>query len=374
MKIAIDINGIFGTSGLSQHVKLLVKNLATIDRENEYLLYAHFWKNRPITGIELRLPDNFKFIHQKFPETLTLLSDFKLNMGMMEKFLSGRGGEIYHGTGNMAPKFKKIKTVLTIHHYYPVEGPLTPADLNWREKFYFRCTDYSIPVADFIITDSASTKSEIMRRFNLKETSVSVIYPGEPDPAYRPLEKKESGKYILFVGPINERKNLGGLLKAFSILVRKGIQHRLVITGTGKETYINLIKKLCSELKIQDRIVFTGKISPQEMVHFYNNAEFLVYPSLYEGFGYPPLEAMACGCPVAASNATSIPEIVGDAAVLFDPYNAEEMARVIENLSRDSDLRQELIKKSFEQVKKFSWEKTAKETLQVYKRVYKNEI
>ncbi|MBI4655128.1 MAG: glycosyltransferase family 4 protein, partial [Elusimicrobia bacterium] len=96
----------------------------------------------------------------------------------------------------------------------------------------------------------------------------------------------------------------------------------------------------------------------------------LVYPSLYEGFGYPPLEAMACGCPVTASNATSIPEIVGDAGILFDPYNTEEMAQAIEKVLKNPDLRQELVRKGFEQVKKFSWEKTARQTLEVYKKVY----
>ncbi|MEW6041429.1 MAG: glycosyltransferase family 1 protein, partial [Elusimicrobiota bacterium] len=173
-----------------------------------------------------------------------------------------------------------------------------------------------------------------------------------------------------FVGPLNERKNIPGLLKAFSILAKKGIQYRLVITGTGKETYINLIKKLCMGLNIQDKVSWTGKIPSDAMVYFYNNAELLVYPSLYEGFGYPPLEAMACGCPIVASNTTSIPEVVGNAGILFNPHDTEEMAQAIEKVLKDTDLRQDLIKKGFEQVKNFSWAKTAKETLEVYKKVY----
>lgn len=369
MNIAIDINGIFGTSGLSKHIKRFIGNLANIDRENHYFLYLHSWKNCPITDIKLHMSDNFKFLYQKFPETLALLSDFKFNIGIMEKFLSKHGIQIYHGIGNISPKFKNIKSVLTIHHYCPMEGSLTPTDWNWREKFYFQCTDYSVKYADFIITVSAHTKLEIVKRFNLKENLVSVIYPGEPEPAYRVLEKKESGKYILFVGPINERKNLPRLLKAFSILTNKGIQSHLVIIGNGKDTYIDLIKKLCIEFKIQDKISFMGKIPLDTMVYFYNNADLLVYPSLYEGFGHPPLEAMSCGCPVVASNTTSIPEVVGNAGILFDPYNPEEMAQAIERVLKDSDLRQELIKKGFEQVKKFSWEKTARETLEVYKKV-----
>ncbi|MEW6041992.1 MAG: glycosyltransferase, partial [Elusimicrobiota bacterium] len=202
MKIAVDINGIFGTSGIAQYVKLFVKNLAAIDRENEYFLYTHFWtKKSQIKTIETPESKNFRFVHFNLPETALLLADFKFNQAITEKFLLKYGIEICHGTGNIVPKFTNIKSVLTMHHYYPVEGPLTPADLNWQEKFYFRCTDYSIPHADFIITDSANTKSEIMRRFNIRETLLEVIYPGEPDPAYRPLAKKESGKYILFVGP-----------------------------------------------------------------------------------------------------------------------------------------------------------------------------
>ena len=154
------------------------------------------------------------------------------------------------------------------------------------------------------------------------------------------------------------------------MLKRKGVKHKLVVTGGGVKDYIMKVRTMCVELGLGSEVVFTGSVAKEELVYLYNLADLFVYPSLYEGFGYPPLEAMACGCPVVASNVTSIPEVVGEAAVLIDPYDVEGMANAIGRVLLDEQLRAELIKKGFKQVKKFSWEKTAKETLEVYKKVY----
>jgi len=177
-------------------------------------------------------------------------------------------------------------------------------------------------------------------------------------------------KIILAVGPLGARKNHDRLIDAYSILpkhIREDYQ--LILTGEKKGTYNNLLKKT-SKTCLADDIVFTGFIPEKEMPMVINAASLFVFPSLYEGFGIPLLEAMACGTPILASNVSSIPEVVGSAALLFDPYNINEMASVIDRVLTDKDLRQKLIQRGFEQIKKYSWKNTAKEILGVFEEVY----
>jgi len=374
MRIAIDINGIFERgSGLGRYIKSLVKILSSIDAENEYFLYLHYF-NMPKNLEQLRcsLPDNFKVICKKIPETISLISEHIFGLQLTDFLLRGYKIDIFHGPANLIPIFKDVRTILTVHHYLPAWHPLYPKALSWRENLYFRLTDDSIKKADFIITDSESTKNDIMKTFNIDMNKVLSIYPGEPDPIFKPMDFTCIGipKYILFSGPINERKNLPNLLRAFKIVKKKFQDYKLVITGGGKMEYIATIKDFAKNLGLENEVIFMGTVDDVKMAELYNSAALLVYPSLYEGFGYPPLEAMSCGCPVVASNVTSIPEIVGDAAILFDPCNIEEMAQAMERVLKDSNLRKVLVERGFEQVKKFSWEKTARETIEVYRKVY----
>jgi glycosyltransferase involved in cell wall biosynthesis len=160
----------------------------------------------------------------------------------------------------------------------------------------------------------------------------------------------------------------GGLLATFSC--SGGIDAALFLTGRCAGTYSARIRNRIAELSLQDAVIFAGFISKEDLLQAYNAASLLVYPSLYEGYGYPPLEAMACGCPVAASNVTSIPEICGDAALYFDPCDTAAMARAMESILTDASLRERCVAKGFEQVRKFSWETTARQTLAAYQHVY----
>jgi glycosyltransferase involved in cell wall biosynthesis len=207
MRIAIDISGIFAKSGLGNYIRLLIENLAKVGKENEYFLYTCFWRNfgQKIKELELPQQENFHLLSVRLPETAILFEEHVLELNLIERMLVKHKINVFHGPGNIIPNLKQIKSVLTIHHYYP------------SKKFYFKCTDFSIHKADHIIAISENTKKDLIREFNMDENRITVIYEGGPDKIYcqhndidQEVIKKYNlpQKYILFVGPINERKNL----------------------------------------------------------------------------------------------------------------------------------------------------------------------
>lgn len=378
MRIAIDINGLFGTqTGASHYLRQLPKYLATIDKENEYFLYACFWRNfkEKIKNVNIPNQENFHSLFKRYPESVIRLAELKFGMNIQERAFLTKQLDVFHGTCNTLPELKKTKSVLTIQHF---GGPMHKTN-RWEQFYFHTLTEYSVRRADHIIVVAENTKNDLID-FGIPEDKITVIYYGEADSVYRCLDSPDEWilkkynlpeNFILFVGPLVLRKNFERLLRAYKIFKhRSNLDCRLVAAGKYDDDYFLSIKKLCSELELAKDVIFTNILPKEELVYFYNKASLFVYPSLWEGGGCPPLEAMACGCPVASSNMAAIREIVGDAGILFDPYNIEEMANAIERALSEEQLRNELIKKGFEQVKKFSWEKVARETLEVYKKVY----
>ena len=175
-------------------------------------------------------------------------------------------------------------------------------------------------------------------------------------------------QFILYVGNVESRKNVSLLIKSIYKLKKQGIKHKLVIIG-ARGFGFKQINELVIELKLSDEVIFTGYIPDEDLVKFYNAADLFVFPSLYEGFGLPPLEAMACGCPVIVSNTSSLPEVVGNAGILIDPHDFDALAEEMYQILTNNDLKQNLSKKSVTRAKLFSWEKTARETWKVYEKV-----
>ena len=183
----------------------------------------------------------------------------------------------------------------------------------------------------------------------------------------RPLDES----YILYVGSERRRKNLGRLFEAFAALKPELPELKLVKIGSAgrsKKFRDDTIKQL-SSLGIAGDVIFVDHISELELAYYYSSATLLAYPSLYEGFGFPPLEAMACGCPVVTSNTSSLPEVVGEAGIMVDPYDTSSLVRAMRRVLTDSGLRNDMVRRGLEQAKKFSWERTAELTLQLYNKV-----
>ena len=175
--------------------------------------------------------------------------------------------------------------------------------------------------------------------------------------------------FILYLGTLEPRKNLKSLILAYNEIKKKFPEYKLIIGGAKGWGYKNIFQ-IIDNLGIDKDIIFTGYIPEKDLPSLYNSAELFVYPSFYEGFGLPPLEAMACGTPVITSNTSSLPEVVGNAGIMVDPNNVNQLADAMYKVLTDDNLRRDMIKKGLKRAKMFSWKKTAKETLKVYEEVY----
>lgn len=222
---------------------------------------------------------------------------------------------------------------------------------------------------DHIVADSENTKKDIINHFKISPDKISVIYCSviqynesfSSEECTQVREKYGLPKdYILFVGSPHKRKNLYALLQAYELLRKKNqFPHKLVLVGPSGWDLKNLLEQI-KRMNLEENILLTNFVADDELRIIYHLAEIFVFPSLYEGFGYPPLESMACRTPVVVSNSSSIPEVVGDAGVYFDPINIEEMANKIHEVLNSKKLQQELIEKGLKRVSFFSVEKMIK--------------
>lgn len=270
------------------------------------------------------------------------------------------------------PRFTSVKTVVTIHDvayfYYPEE--FLKKDLYKLENW----TSYALSRSKKVISVSENTKKDIMKFYETPEKKITVVHNGfnqaRSSDALREFEAPSS-PYLLYVGTLQPRKNVAKLVEAFNVLKKDHSDLKLYLVGKKGWLYDEIFERV-KELRLQDSIVFTGYVSNAEKNALYKHAQAYVLPSLYEGFGNPPLEAMSAGRPVVVSNNSSLPEICGDACVYFDPNDTMNMANKISDVLSNKDLRASLKAKGLQRVKQFSWEKCARETLEVLKEVANN--
>ncbi|XRP97070.1 glycosyltransferase family 4 protein [Methanocaldococcus sp. 16A] len=294
------------------------------------------------------------------------------------KVLKNHDFDIVHDVYHFGPFLflKKPKRILTVYDLTPLLYSKTHKKSKvLMHKYYFPLV---LKVTDKIIAISHHTKNDIIKHFKIPEDKIRVIHLAANE-NYRPLKENEINKikqkynlndpFILYVGTLEPRKNILNLLKAFYKLKKQGIKHKLVITGKKGWKYRNIFE-LIDKLNLQKEVIFTGYVPDEDLPGLYNAADLFVYPSLYEGFGLPPLEAMACGTPVITSNTSSLPEVVGDAGIMVNPYDVDELAKAMYEVLTNDGLREELSKKGLERAKLFSWKKCAEEHLKVYEEVY----
>ncbi|MBC7260731.1 MAG: glycosyltransferase family 4 protein, partial [Chloroflexi bacterium] len=264
------------------------------------------------------------------------------------------------------------RTVVTVHDVFArsCPGHSTRSDTLLYRYWLPRVLSH----VDAVITDSQASKMDLANFLNIPEETVHVIYGGVST-CYHPISSEEAARtasrydlpkrYILFVGSVEERKNLRRLLQACARLWREGEVRPLVVVGPHKWKYRRILQTV-EELGISEHVIFTGYVPDEALPALYSGADLFVFPSLYEGFGLPPLEAIACGTPVVCSNTSSLPEVVGDAALMVDPYDVEALAEAMHRVLSDTALREELRQKGLARAKMFTWERAARETLAVY--------
>lgn len=243
------------------------------------------------------------------------------------------------------------------------------------EKILLKLDMRRLKRASHIIAVSEHTKSDLIEYLKIPDGRISVIYNGIDHSIFKPQNTNRLDKpYILYVGSERPRKNLDRLLEAFATLKKEFPELRLVkVGGPGRsEEYRSHTTKKLDSLGITRDIIFIDHTSELDLACYYSSAVLLVYPSLYEGFGLPPLEAMACGCPVVTSNTSSLPEVVGKAGIMVNPYLVYGLAMAMREVVTNNKLRDEMVKKGLEQAKKFSWESAARQTQKVYDEVLAN--
>lgn len=371
MKIGIDGRAAkwYRGTGIGTYTYQLINCLNKIDNINNYLLF---------------MPENCKGdMSLKKNFTLDNISEENKSSFWDEvnipNILKDRQTQLYHVPQNGVgiPLDKKCKFLITLHDVIPYKMPETVSDRYL--KIFSEQIPKIIPECDGIITVSNFSKKDIVEAFDFPEDKIYVT-PLASEDIYRPLDKRVSryvskkyysieGDFILYVGGFSPRKNIIGLIESFSKLVslhKKDI--KLVIAGRQGKSYTTY-KKRAEELNIANKVVFPGFISMEHLPYVYNAAKLFVYPSFYEGFGLPPIEAMSCGIPVLASNVTSVPEVVGDGALLINPKDTESMCESMLKVLSDERLSQKLISAGIDKASKLSWEKTAKDTITIYNKI-----
>ena len=276
-------------------------------------------------------------------------------------------------------KFLKVPYIITVHdliRYFDLEGYGTFIQTpNPRDRFYLNLDCEGIRKAAGIIAVSQATKKDLMHYLGIADERISVVYEGIDHKLFQPVSHRiYNHPYILFVGSEQPRKNFTGLLKAFRQLKDEPTYKELKLVKVGRAggqeaDFRGQTMGVVEGLSLSREVIFTDFVPEADLPAYYSGAEVFALPSLYEGFGFPVLEAMACGCPVITSNNSSLPEVVGEAGIMVNPSNINNLAQAIRQVLTNDKLRDEMVTRGLEQAKKFSWEKTARQTLEVYKKV-----
>jgi glycosyltransferase involved in cell wall biosynthesis len=310
--------------------------------------------------------------NELFPDISPVLKTYSWYLSMPHR-LNNTDVDIIHNMSQSPTFFRfKRKNIITIHDLtpfviwesHPLSRTLIYRTLLWR----------TLKFADKIIAVSEQTKKDLINIMTVPEEKIKVVYEAvnerfiQMDKVYcrdSLIRYNITAPFILYVGTLEPRKNIPTLIKAFYKIKKSGIDYKLVIAGKRGWDYKEIFD-IIKNLRLQTDVIFTGYVPEEDLPILYNAADLFVYPSLYEGFGLPPLEAMACGTPVITSNVSSLPEVVGGAGVMVDPNCVDGLAKELNEVLKNDDLRKDLRAKGLERAKMFSWNKTAKETLSIY--------
>ncbi|MBI3302412.1 MAG: glycosyltransferase family 4 protein, partial [Deltaproteobacteria bacterium] len=341
MRIGIDISRTVGEqTGVGSYTASLVRGLADIDAENEYLLYPYFWECFSPNFRRVRVPQrpNFRLWAEDLP-----LEEIHRRWVTEEADRVIGGVDVVHSTAFTAPLLKKSRLVVTVHDTTFLTHPEFHSQAN--REFCLRNTHWAAKLATMIIVPSLSTKHDLLQHYPILEERIAVIPEAAAEDFYPVRDQTEVRRvlakhgifhnYLLFVGTIEPRKNLLTLIHAVADLLKNG-QPRYLLVIAGASGWLNShVYTLVQSLGLQDGVRFLGYVGAEELRALYSAARVFVYPSLYEGFGLPVLEAMACGAPVITANTSSLPEVAGEAAILAPPTDVGKLKQAIAAVLND---------------------------------------
>lgn len=369
MKIVIDAR-MYGLehAGIGRYIMNLINQIEKKDKENDYfiLLREKYFRD-------------LKFKNPRFKKILAEYSHYSFReQFLLPLQLIKLKPDLVHFPHFNVPLLWWGRQVITIHDLIKHESRGSETTTRWQPFYWFKYLVYKFIVwvavkrAVKIIVPSKWWRDELARRYRLGPNKIAVTYEAVDEKFLEPRSPElEAGKilakykikkpFAIYTGSLYPHKNVERLVKAV-----KKINLRLVIV-CARSIFLGKFRKRIKDLKAENLVTLAGFVPDEELVSLYQEAEAFVFPSLLEGFGLPGLEAMAVGLPVIASNASCLPEIYGDAALYFDPENINDMAEKIKKVVDNQELRERLKKLGFEQVRKYSWQRMAKETLEIYK-------
>ena len=364
----------YRNAGISRYIGGVCAHLPGIPGDEEFLLYTNpqvrEWPG--VTGPRLRLSPT------RLP-TLSPIMRILWEQTVLPALAIRDGIDVLHCPLNVLPVASRVPVVLTIHDLTFIRYPdrFHPA----KQRYLAAFTRYAARHARRIVTDSAATRTDVIEAFDISPDVVHVVYPGV-DPDFRPIDPDNGGQgdtlaafrtrhnlpdhFILYLGTLEPRKNVDRLVRAFAGLVRQGLPHTLVLAG-GRGWDFEAIDRAVIEEGVEDRVRFPGYVSRAEQPLWYSAADVFVYPSQYEGFGLPVLEALACGTPVVTSATSSLPEVVGTAGLTVNPGDERALADAIASVVTDPALASALRRAGPAQASPFTWAAAAQGCVLAYR-------
>jgi glycosyltransferase involved in cell wall biosynthesis len=377
MKICIDVRCLMQKrrTGVEEYTLNLLLNLFEADQKNEYVLFLNSWKNPAFNfGVFEKFP-NVKIRRFKIPNKILNFSFWYLGWPKIDE-MAGGADAVFMPNIIFGCVSKKAKLILAIHD---LSFERYPEHFSWKRRIWhmFINPKKICQKAHKIVAVSDSTKNDLTSIYKINPGKITTIHSAAGE-EYKIIDRNSENlvkiketyklpyKFILYLGTIEPRKNIQAIIKAFDKFHQFAyetkhselLRYKLVIAGEKGW----LSREIFKELKItrsSKSIFFIGKITDKNKKYIYNLASLFVYPSFFEGFGFPPLEAMQCGVPVIASNNSSLPEVVGDGGILVDPDKPDEIYRAMKEILMNKELKNILIKKGLEKAEGFDWKKTA---------------
>ncbi len=369
MRVGIDFTAASRErAGIGRYARELIRALARHDHSNAYALFVPRDAQDELTNYSW--PSNFSIKRGPLNERLFAAMWHRARVPLPIETFTG-AVDVFYSPDFLLPPTRAKRTVVTVHDLSYVRLPeCFPTPLL---KYLNAAVPRALVHANLILADAESTRRDLNEVYGVPLDKIRVLYSGV-DPRFRPEVSGDSrsrvreltgGKpYLLSVSTIQPRKNYARLIQAFARLIsnpRLFISNLQLVIAGGKGWMYEEVFETAQRLGIADRVLFPDFFLDDDLPALYAHATLFVYPSLYEGFGLPIAEAMACGTPVVTSNASSLPEVAGDAALYFDPHNVDEMADAVHRALIDDSLRADLRAKGLAQAKKFSWDKAARE-------------
>ncbi|NLD71706.1 MAG: glycosyltransferase family 4 protein [Chloroflexi bacterium] len=369
MRVGIDYtSAVRQGAGIGRYTRGLIRALVEIDRTNRYVLFSAGRDPRGATW-----PANVAYRALPLTDRHLAILWQRLRLPLPVETITGRV-DLFHSPDFVLPPVWRARTALTVHDLSFMRYPecSSPPLL----EYLMRSVPRSVERADLVLADSESTRRDVIELLGIAEDRVRTLYAGVEERFSRPAEpdaveavRRRYGiarPYILGLGTLQPRKNFPALIRAYHALREThGVEHQLVIGG-GRGWLDDEIYATIDALGLEGDVLLPGYVDDADLPALYTGAAVFAFPSLYEGFGIPILEAMACGTPVVSADASSLPEVTGDAALLVSPHDVEALAHALWRLLDDGDLRETLVERGRQRVALFRWEAAARTLLEAY--------